>query len=334
MQLTYLSFSDKGEALAARLAAALGGETARCGQPVSLDEWTSTAFRQARGLVFVGAAGIAVRAIAPYVRSKTSDPAVVVVDECGHFAVPILSGHLGGANDLARRIARVCGAIPVLTTATDANGVFAVDEWARRQICQVIHPEKIKEVSSNLLVGGTVRIYSPWPIAGDRPTNVVLTEDEAGCMVRLDIRAGDSGSLCLVPKILVLGVGCRKGTTQEALEEAFQALLEKSGVFAEAICAVSSIDLKREEAGLLAFCEAHGWPCRFYSAGELKAVSGDFTASDFVKGVTGVDNVCERSAVLASGGRLYWKKSAGNGVTMALAQMPYAPTWRWLEDGE
>ena len=334
MHLTYLSFSDRGEALAVRLAAALGGEAARCGRPVSLDEWTSTSFGQAQGLVFVGAAGIAVRAIAPYVKSKTSDPAVVVVDECGHFAVPILSGHLGGANDLARRIARVCGAVPVLTTATDANGIFAVDEWAKRQNCRVIHPEKIKEASSSLLAGGMVRIYSPWPVTGDCPENVVLTEDETGCMVRLDVRAGDGNRLCLVPRILVLGVGCRKGTTQEALEEAFQALLEKSGVFAEAVCAAASIDLKREEAGLLAFCEAHGWPCRFYSAGELKAVSGDFTASDFVKGVTGVDNVCERSAVLASGGRLYWKKSAGNGVTMALAQMPYAPTWRWLEDGE
>ena len=106
MRLTYLSFSDRGEALAARLAAALGGEAARCGRSVSLDEWTSTSFEEAQGLVFVGAAGIAVRAIAPYVKSKTSDPAVVVVDECGRFAVPILSGHLGGANDLARRIAR------------------------------------------------------------------------------------------------------------------------------------------------------------------------------------------------------------------------------------
>ena len=334
MKLTYLSFSDRGEALAARLAAALGGEAARCGRSVSLDEWTRVSFGQAQGLVFVGAAGIAVRAIAPYVKSKTSDPAVVVVDECGHFAVPILSGHLGGAYGLARRIARVCGAIPVVTTATDANGVFAVDEWARRQNCRVIHPEKIKEVSSTLLAGGTVRIYSPWPVTGDRPANVVLTEDGAGCMVRLDVRPGDGKSLCLIPRILVLGVGCRRGITQEALEEAFQTLLKKSGVFAEAVCMAASIDLKQEEAGLLAFCAAHGWSCRFYSAGELEAVPGDFTASAFVKNIAGVDNVCERSAVLASGGRLYWKKSAGNGVTMALAQTPYAPTWRWLEDGE
>ena len=91
------------------------------------------------------------------------DPAVVVLDECGHFAVPILSGHLGGANDLARALAAVCGAVPVITTATDANGVFAVDAWARHQSCAVLEPERIKRVSSRLLAGGPVRYRSPLP---------------------------------------------------------------------------------------------------------------------------------------------------------------------------
>ena len=95
-------------------------------------------------LIFVGAVGIAVRAIAPHCRNKAVDPAVVVLDECGHFAVPILSGHLGGANDLARALAAVCGAVPVITTATDANGVFAVDAWARHQNCAVLEPGRIK----------------------------------------------------------------------------------------------------------------------------------------------------------------------------------------------
>lgn len=93
---------------------------------------------------------------------------MVVVDECGHFAVPILSGHLGGANDLARQIAQVCGAVPVITTATDANGIFAVDEWAKRQGCVVLNSGQIKQVSSLLLAGGTVRVRSAWPIAGHR----------------------------------------------------------------------------------------------------------------------------------------------------------------------
>ena len=139
MSRAYLAFTEKGMALAHRLARALPGSVSRCGAGgVRLAEWTSTQFAQADALIFVGAVGIAVRAIAPHCKSKATDPAVVVLDECGRFAVPLLSGHLGGANALARALAEACGAIPVITTATDANGVFAVDEWAKAQGCAVL----------------------------------------------------------------------------------------------------------------------------------------------------------------------------------------------------
>lgn len=125
MTRAYLAFTDTGLALAKRLADCLPGSVSRCGPGgVSLAAWTSAQFVQSDALIFVGAAGIAVRAIAPHCKSKTTDPAVVVVDECGQFAVPLLSGHLGGANDLARAIAAACGAVPVITTATDAHGLL------------------------------------------------------------------------------------------------------------------------------------------------------------------------------------------------------------------
>jgi cobalt-precorrin 5A hydrolase len=333
VKLRLLAFSDQGEALARRLAQALEGEAARCGQPLSLAQWTADGFAQADGLIFVGAAGIAVRAIAPWVKSKTTDPAVVVVDECAHFAVPILSGHLGGANDLARRIARLCGAVPVLTTATDAHGVFAVDEWAKRQACAVVEPERIKLVSGAVLAGRRIRVYSPWTIQGEPPDGLEQV-DSQDCHVRLDVRHGSPGALHLAPKLLTLGMGCRRGTDQETLEAAFQNLLAQSGVWEQSIRAAASIDLKREEPGLLAFCQAHGWSCTFYSARELERAQGDFTPSAFVREITGVDNVCERAAALESGGALIWNKTAGSGVTLALAQAPYKPTWRWQDDGE
>ena len=139
MTCAYIAFTARGLALAQQLAAACPGSVARGGADgVRLTDWTAAQFAQSDALIFVGAAGIAVRAIAPHCKSKTTDPAVVVVDECGRFAVPILSGHLGGANDLARAIAAVCGAVPVITTATDAHGIFAVDEWAKHQNCMVL----------------------------------------------------------------------------------------------------------------------------------------------------------------------------------------------------
>ena len=126
MTRAYLAFTEKGLALAQKLASALPGTVDRCGHGgPGLADWAAEQFAHGDALIFVGAVGIAVRAIAPHCRSKAVDPAVVVLDECGHFAVPILSGHLGGANDLARALAAVCGAVPVITTATDANGQTA-----------------------------------------------------------------------------------------------------------------------------------------------------------------------------------------------------------------
>ena len=287
MTRAYLAFTAKGLALAEKLAAEYPGSVARCGhepgQP-GLADWTARQFAHSDALIFVGAVGIAVRAIAPHCKSKASDPAVVVLDECGRCAVPVLSGHLGGANELARRLAAVCGAVPVITTATDANGVFAVDEWARHQNCAVLEPERIKKVSGALLAGRTVRFASDWPIAGSLP---------------------------------------------DMLAEAFAAFCAQAGFAPQCIAAAASIDLKQNEAGLLAFCQSRGWPVEFFTAEQLRQAPGSFAPSAFVQSVTGVDNVCERAAVLAAGGPLVFHKFARTGVTFALAARPVAPDWRW-----
>ena len=144
-----------------------------------LRAWTALTWEASDALLFVGAAGIAVRAIAPHVASKANDPAVVAIDEAGRFAVPLLSGHLGGANELAQTVARAAGAIPVITTATDVRGVWAVDTWARRAGLAVSNPEAIKRVSARLLSGGRVALYSDMPISGQPPEGVDIASDRA-----------------------------------------------------------------------------------------------------------------------------------------------------------
>lgn len=330
MNVRLLAFTQQGMQLALRLAQALPGEAARCSMSCTLDAWTADAFEHADALIYVGAAGIAVRAAAPYIKSKAADPAVVAVDECGRFAVPLLSGHLGGANRLARRIGAVCGALPVITTATDANGVFAVDEWALRQGCRVLDVPRIKNVSAKILAGGTAVLRSPWPVKGAPPQGVAVGEDTFD--FELTVHSADAGALRLVPRIAVLGVGCKKETPARAIEQAFALLLAQSGLCAEAFYKVCSIDLKQDELGLRTFCAAHGFAFETFSAAQLAAVEGSFSASGFVQSVTGVDNVCERSAVLGSGGTLYHKKQAGGGVTMAVAMAPFAPDWRWQDE--
>lgn len=351
--IAYLSFTNQGKSLSERLRAALGGE-AVCIRDVpglTLSRWTADNFPVKRALVYVGAAGIAVRAVAPYLRSKTTDPAVVVVDECGRFAVPLLSGHLGGANDLAREIAALTGGTAVITTATDLRGAFAVDEWARRQDCAVIHPSGIKAVSGKLLAGEPVRVWSAFPVAGNLPDGLELltafpdgtdvteyhpqasrhgAEDSPGnafADVWVDVRRHPS--LSLAPRALTLGVGCRRGITKETLERRFAALCEECQLWPEAFSDAATMDLKADEAGLLAFCAAHGWPLRTFGAEELRQVPGNFTASAFVKHQTGVDNVCERAAVLCSQGELLVRKHAGEGVTFAVALGAVTLDWNW-----
>ena len=331
--LSFLAFTDRGEALARDLARALGGEAMRSGKPETLREWTEKRFVSGGALVFVGAVGIAVRAIAPYVDKKWKDPAVVAVDECGRFAIPLLSGHLGGANRLARAIAELCGATPVVTTATDLHGLFAVDDWARTQNLRVVEPERIRTVSAKVLAGGTLRLWSRFPIEGTPPDEVeLLSAPPAGESspppdVFLSIHRENGESLHLAPRAVVLGVGCRRGISRESIEDAFAAFLAESGLLPQSVRAVASIDLKKDEEGLLAFCRAHGWPLETRSAQELNETPGDFTPSPFVQSVTGTDNVCERSAAAVSGGEILHRKRSLGGVTMAAALAPLRLTW-------
>ncbi len=336
MKLAYLAFSETGYELAQRLATELGGTACRSGQEQSLSDWTEEHFASDDGLVFVGAAGIAVRAIAPYVADKTTDPAVVVIDEKALNVIPILSGHLGGANNLARAIAKASGANCVITTATDINGVFAVDEWSKRQGCRLIEKERIVRVSGALLGGGTVTVKSPWAITGEVPEGIrvidACTDADASADVTLDAFSKDTDTLHIVPPVCTLGIGCRKGTPKEAVESLLEKLIERTGLRQESVTGVASIDLKKEEAGLLEFCADHGWEADFYTANELAGLGGRFTASELVKNVTGVDNVCERSACAKSGGEVVVRKMSGGGVTMAVAMIDYRPTWDWKQD--
>ena len=325
MTVAVIAFTRRGAALGKTLAAALGGTlsaparfAADVGaEPVpSLDAWTAAQWGEADGLIFVGAAGIAVRAIAPHVKDKFTDPAVVSVDEAGRFAVPLLSGHVGGANGLALRVAALTGGQAAVSTATDVNGVFAVDVWAKEQGLAVTDRALAKAVSAALLEGEAVGFRSD----GGHPCPAGLTEGPAELGVWVTCRRGAGPfprTLRLAPKRLILGIGCRRGTAAEAIEAAAAEAL--AGYEPLAVAAVATIDLKRDEPGLRAFCAARDLPLLAFSAGELSAAEGDFTPSGFVKRVTGVDNVCERAAV-AAGGRIVVPKLANNGVTVAVAE--------------
>ena len=300
--------------------------TKRLADEVGLDSfddlgvWTGECFADSDALVFIGATGIAVRAIAPHVCDKFSDPAVVSVDEAGQFAVPLLSGHVGGANDLAREVAAAAGARAVVSTATDVNGLFAVDEWARKQGLALVERQVAKEVSACLLDGGTVGFASDIAVEGALPSGVEEGPHELGIKVGLD--AADcpfAHTLHLVPRVVTVGVGCKRGTDAAALEAFVRGALANAHVSPAAVARVASIDVKHDEEAVLALARALECEPEFYSAEQLAAVEGTFASSDFVKAAVGVDNVCERAAV-AGGARLIGGKEAHEGMTVALGQ--------------
>ncbi len=335
MRIRLISYTQNGRDTAERIAGVLsaaGHECRRYALPKFLgagDEalsvkgpaWAEEGFREADALIFCCASGIAVRAIAPWVKDKTMDPAVIVTDDQGRFIIPLLSGHLGGANELALLIADALQATPVLTTATDVHGVFAVDVFAKKNHLKIGDMTLAKEVSAALLAGEPVGFCSELPVEGRLPKG--LTEGEAGLGICISSRAGEktfAKALQLIPLRYAVGIGCRRGKDVEELAAFLREQLEAAGVSESELRCIASIDLKKDEPGLIGLSNSLGIPFQTYTPEELLAVPGDFTASEFVKTVTGVDSVCERAAVKAAGGPLIVKKTAVNGMTFALAE--------------
>lgn len=276
-------------------------------------------FSACDALIFVGSAGIAVREIAPHVRDKRTDPAVLCIDERGQYVIPLLSGHIGGANALSRRLAQTMGALPVITTATDVNGRFSVDTWATEQGFVIGDMQAAKTVSAAILEGD-VPLCCDYPIVTALPAGTVAGEKgPVGICISCRDKRPFAVTLPLIPRMLHLGIGCRRGTQESAIRAAVETVFRENVLDLRAVKGVYSIDLKAEEAGLLSFCARRGWPAIFYSAEKLRGAKGDFTPSAFVQSVTGVDNVCERAALLDAE-RLIVKKTAMGGVTVAVAE--------------
>jgi len=333
-----IAFTKRGCELGKRLAAELPGKLwtsdrlaeesglPGCGR---LNDWAAARFLDCEALVFVSAAGIAVRAIAPFVKDKFTDPAVISVDEAGRFVVPLLSGHVGGANDLARRIASLTDGQAAVSTATDVNGLFAVDQWAREQGLILCERVRAKEVSAALLEGKPVGFQSSCDIQGEMPKGI---GGEAAAHAAVGICIGPTAAepfpvtLHLVPRVITIGVGCRRGTPQAQLEAGLAEFLKKCAIPKQAVMGLASIDLKKNEPGLLALAESHGWPVTFFTAQELSEETGAFAPSEFVKQVTGVDNVCQRAAQRA-GGTVIVPKTVCGGATFSAAAGSVRLTW-------
>ncbi len=297
----------------------------------SLTQWTGEQFLQAKALIFVGAAGIAVRVSAPWIRDKFQDPAVLVVDEMGKFVIPILSGHMGGANALAYRLAEGIHAVPVITTATDIRGCFAVDVFARENGLYLTDRKLAKMMSAQVLEGSPIGVFSDIPVRQEEMPGCRLGQAE-----KLNLYVGiwkrekweketwaellsEKNTLQLVPKCLVLGLGCRKDIASEELKKQVMEGLCEWNIWPQAVKKLATINLKKEEKAIRLLCREMNWEQCLFSSRELAEAEGKFSYSAFVEKTTGVGNVCERAAALGAGSPLLFGKKIKKGVTMAAA---------------
>ena len=369
MKVSIISFTPKGIELSLKIKKAFSGETeeklclyTKCShaekslterklteknlaesglsyveQP--LTEWTGEQMKKRRSLLFIGACGIAVRAIAPFLTDKLNDVPVLVMDEQGRFVIPVLAGHVGGANELAVSLAERMGSTPVITTATDLNHCFAVDLFARRNALHIVNKDGIAKVSSRILAGEEVTMAveeghfreEEAGIPGEKrlleeinvPEGIrlVSTESLADVLVA-PASYGQGRLLTLRPKEYVIGIGCKRGKAAEQIDHFVHRVLKESGISMEQVAAFVSIDRKKDEEGILWMSSHYGIPFVTYSAEELQQVEGTFHASEFVKSQVGVDNVCERAALRFSGpdGILITGKQAEDGITAAIVK--------------
>ncbi len=350
--INIISFTKKGEALAARLNTYFqtveqsSDSTCVCCiskcraseaySPVPLSFYAKESFEKKQGMIFIGAVGIAVRTIAPFLKDKLHDPFVIVIDENGDYVIPILSGHVGRANEYARKIATFLGAQAVITTATDVSHCFAADLFAQKNQYAIQNKEGIARVSAKTLAHEAITV---------RTLNEIITLSFDGTVVKREtlqenravsdsfdiiispfIQDASKGTLWLVPRCIVVGVGCRRGKETTVIKQTIRERLSACGIAREAVCQIASIDRKKDEAGLIETAADFHAEFVTFTEETLKQVPGTFSSSAFVEKTVGVDNVCERSAMAAAPqGTLLAGKYAKDGVTVAIAMRAFSP---------
>lgn len=285
-------------------------------------------FNRYDGHVFIMAAGIVVRSIAPLLRHKAQDPAVVVVDDSGQYAVSLLSGHIGGANQLARAVSAAIGSTAVITTATDVNNRPAVDVLALERNLKIENPGAIKAVNMAVLRGERFRLHDPYGLLGDALAQYHLAaskaswdRQKAGVYVDDVCAALPDSVLVLRPASLCAGIGCNRNAPAEEIAALLRHVCDTHHLASASLGVIASIDLKMDEPGLTAAAEALHLPLKYFTREELNQVRQVPNPSAMAAKHVGVQSVCEAAAILAAdrGSLIVPKQKSGN-VTVAIAR--------------
>ena len=318
MKIALLALTDAGKTLAGRLCRALPDATllTERGKVAEIlkDNWSLY-----DGFICIMAAGIVVRGISPLLRNKQKDPCIVVMDQGGNYSVSLLSGHLGGGNELARLAAKNSGGQAVITTASDVTGHTALDLWARDHNLVVADKNRLTAVMAVLVNQARIHVFTEVKL-NSWPADFQLVDDPETADLLISFHTQiNTIPVHLHPRNLVLGAGCNRGTAAQAFETSLVELCERHNLARKAIRNLASIDLKQDEQGLLDFAAANNWPIDFFVKDELNQVA-EASTSQAVLAATGAKGVAEPAAVLsAKNGKLLIRKEKWQDVTLAVA---------------
>lgn len=278
----------------------------------SLKDIVSENFLKYKYLIFIMATGIVTRIIAPYILRKDIDPAVISIDEGGNFVIPLLSGHLGGANNKSKEISDILNSIPVITTATDISGKIAVDTLAEKLNCKLDNLESTKKVTSLILQNKEISVLLPEnvKINSKNTEGIILISNKQNVEITK-----------IIPKNICIGIGCKKGTRVEDLEIFVNEVFNNFNLNIESIKNLNSCWVKQEEEGLLKLSKLINRKINFFSKEEIEEFENLIEEkSDFVKNTIGVYGVSEPCAYLGSNrkGKFLVKKIKKQGMTLSL----------------
>ncbi|GEK27887.1 CbiG protein [Furfurilactobacillus siliginis] len=282
-------------------------------------------------VICVMATGIVVRSIAGLVQDKTIDPAVLVMDEQANHVISLLSGHVGGANEWANELATLMNSDPVITTATDTEHVQALDVLADKYDGWYAEFKRVtKRINGRLADGLPVALYiEPSLVKNDvSTTGFTVLEDinqrsDNMPLIVISDRINFpkmADTIFVVPKVNVVGVGCRKDVSFSMMQEAFSAFCEERKIAWQSIVGIASIEKKEHEQAIHYLGRVLDVVPQFYTAEQLSTVESNYPQSAFVKKTVGVGSVAETSADIAANSRVVGKRFAHNEITFALAQ--------------
>lgn len=331
MKLACFSFSDSGHRLGKELSKLdkykivhYKNHDVKGGiKSIMEDSW-----REYSGLIFIAATGIATRFIAPYIEEKTKDPAVIVIDDQGRFVISLLSGHLGGANEIAEYLGAEINGLPVITTASDSRRFDSIDIFAKANDYYMEDMKSITKLTAMMVNGRKIGFYSEDKKIMDYP-NLVLIDDLK------DIRDVEgliivSSEMCnpktlgipytiLRPKNINIGIGCRKGVGGKRIIQAIEEALSKVNISNKSIKNIATVEIKKYEEGIIEGAKYYNCPLSIFTIEDIKEVEDKFQKSQFVKDTIGIYSVSEPCAYLL-GGRMLLEKSKHKGITISISK--------------